>query len=201
MITPDSSNSADWIRIAHDIFDETFGMSKFNQSVPLLISGVAVGVSLVTRNFPKCLGHIIGGIIVALSSAVILAFSETPRCKQFTTGFLWYTICYVAFCMQSSNKLDENSLIGIILGFIVLVFADIITFLGGVCQPLGSGMYIGMMLFGILGGIGGYYATYSIGGNAALYDFSGCSCDDCNDGKCAIGSKTRTIMAKRMTPP
>ena len=174
MTAPDSSNSSNWIRIVQVIFDETFGISKFNQTVPLLISGVAVGVSLVNRNFPKCLGHIIGGIIVALISAVIIAFSETQKCKQFTTAFLWYTICYVAFCMQSSKKLDENSLIGIVLGFIVLIFADIVTFLGGECQPLGTGMYIGMMLFGILGGIGGYYATYSIGGNAALYDFSGC---------------------------
>ena len=191
------SDSPNWISIVHDTFDASFGMSKFNQAVPLLISGVAVGVSLVNRNFPKCMGHIGEATIVALISAVLIAFSETPKCKQFTTAFLWYTICYVSFCMQSSNKLDENSFIGIVLSFIVLIFVDFITFMGGECRPLGYGMYIGMMLFGTLGGIGGYYAAYSLGGNAALYDFSGCSCDDCGN-KCAIGSHHQTIMAKRL---
>jgi hypothetical protein len=188
-------SSPSWISIAHDIFDASLGISKFNQTVPLLISGVAIGVSLVNRNFMKCLGHLIGATLVALISAVLIAFSGT-ECKQFTTAFLWYTVGYVAFCMQSSNKLDENSLIGIVLSFVALVFVDVITFLGGACQSLGAGTYIGLMLFGIVGGIGGYYTTYSLS-KGAIYDFSGCSCDDCVN-KCAIGSQTRTVMAKRL---
>jgi hypothetical protein len=190
-----SSDSPSWITVAHDTFEALFGISKFNQTVPLVISGVAIGVSLVNRNFPKCLGHLGGATIVALVSVVIIAFSGIP-CKQFTTAFLWYTIGYVSFCMQSSTKLDENSLIGIVLSFIVLIFVDVVTFLGGSCQSLGAGLYIGLMLFGVVGGIGGYYATYSLD-EGALYDFSGCSCDDC-DSKCAIGSKTQTVMAKRL---
>ena len=146
------------------------------------------------------MGHIIGGTIVALLSVAIIAFSEQPseqpRCNQFSTAFVWYTIFYVLFCMQSSNNLDQNSFIGIVLGFIIIVFVDFITFMAW-CETFGSTMYIGMMLLGIVGGIGGYYATQSIGGNAALYDFSGCSCDDCN-GKCQVGSKGQVIMAKKL---
>lgn len=192
------NSSSSLIKIVYETFDASFGISKFNQAIPLTISAVAVGVSLVNRNFPKCMGHIIGGTIVALLSVVIIAFSEQPSCNQFSTAFVWYTILYVLFCMQSSNNIDQNSFIGIMMGFIIIVFVDFITFMGGKwCENFGSEMYIGMMLLGIVGGIGGYYATQSLGGNAALYDFSGCSCDDCN-GKCKVGSKGQIIMAKKL---
>lgn len=183
----------------HEILDPVIGISKFNQTVPLLISGVAIGICLVNRNFPKCLGHLIGATLVSLVSMVFIAFSENPGCKQFTTAFLWYTFGYVAFCIQASNRLDANSLIGVLLSFIILIFVDVITFMGGSCRTLGSETYIGMLLLGLIGGIGGFYATQSISGQAGLYDFSGCSCDDC-DGKpkCSVGSKTRTILAKQI---
>ena len=86
----------------------------------------------------------------------------------------------------------------IVIIFIIIVFVDFISFMGGMyCDQFGSGMYIGIMLLGIIGGIGGYYATKSIGGGAALYDFSGCSCDDCN-GKCKISSKGEVILAQKL---
>lgn len=184
------------------ILDEAVGISKFNQSVPLLISGVAVGICLVNRNFPKCLGHIVGATFVYLISMVIIAFSGNSNCKQFTTAFLWYTVAYVVFCIQASKRLDANTLIGIVLSFIVLIFVDAVTFLGGLCSALGSKTYIGMLLLGLIGGIGGFYATQSIVGKAGLYDFGGCSCDDCDGkSKCSVGSKTRTVLAKQMVNP
>lgn len=185
------------------ILDETVGISKFNQSVPLLISGVAVGICLVNRNFPKCIGHIVGATFVSLIAMVIIAFSGNPVCKQFTTAFLWYTVAYVVFCIQASKRLDANTLIGVVLSFIILIFVDAVTFLGGdLCSSMGSKTYIGMLLLGLIGGIGGFYATQSIAGKAGLYDFSGCSCDDCDGkSKCSVGSKTRTVLAKQMVNP
>jgi len=192
------TDNSDWIKTVRAILDASFGISKFNQAIPLIISSIAIGVSLVNRNFPKCIGHIVGGSIVVLITVAYIAYSEQPLCKQFSTAFVWYTIFYVLFCMQSSKTMDDNSFIGIMLSFIILVFVDFISFMGGMeCENFGSGVYIGMMLFGIVGGIGGYYATQSIGGNAALYDFSGCSCDDCN-GKCQVGSKGQVIVAKKL---
>jgi hypothetical protein len=190
----------DWIKIALDKFDELFGISKFNQAVPLMISGIAIGVTLVNRNFTKCLPHIGGATVASLISAVFITVMNGQKgtaCNQFTTAFLWYTIGYISICMGESKKLDTNSLIGIILSFIALVFVDVMTFLGGVCKDLGLKTYIGMMLLGMVGGIGGYYATYYLN-KPLLYDFAGCSCDDCA-GKCAKGGKVQTIMAKRMT--
>jgi len=189
----------DAFNAVYDLLDDYIGISKFNQTVPLLISSVAIGVCLVNRNFPKCLGHLVGATIVALLSIIVInSFSSV--CKQFTTAFLWYTIAYIVFCIQASKRLDANSLIGIMLSFIVLIFVDTVTFMGGLCgDNTGPQIYIGMLLLGIFGGIGGFYATRSILGKAGLYDFSGCSCDDCDGkNKCSVGSKTRTVLAKQI---
>ena len=197
-VTVEYVSANDAFVAVYKILDELIGISKFNQTVPLLISGVAIGICLVNRNFPKCLGHLIGAIFVALISIIFIAFSANVVCKQFTTAFLWYTISYIVFCIQASNRLDANTLIGIIISLIILTFIDAITFLGGLCATMGSKTYIGMLLLGLIGGIGGFYATQSIWGDAALYDFSGCSCDDCDNQKCSIDSEMRTVLAKQI---
>jgi hypothetical protein len=201
---PSKLMTGDWINTAYTILNGKLGIAKFNQAIPMIVSAIAIGISIVNRNFPKCIGHVVGATIVALISAVIISRmnNDTLLCNQFTTAFLWYTICYVAFCIQSSKTIDDVSLVGIILSFVILVFIDFVTFLGGVCETIGPATYIGMMLMGVIGGIGGFYATQSIGGNGALYDFSGCSCDDCAaKQKCSINSKPRSIMLKQLSTP
>jgi hypothetical protein len=189
--------STHWINSAYNVFDASFGISKFNQTVPLLISGVAVGVSLVNRNFPKCIGHVCGAAGVALISIGYIGFSDP--CKQFTTAFLWYTVSYLMFCMQASDRLDSNTLVGIILSLIILVFVDLVSFLGNAnCAGLGSKTYVVMLLMGIIGGISGFYITKSVWGNGALYDFGGCSCDDCNGSNCSVGC-AKTFVAKQVS--
>ena len=199
---PDAPPSVDWLKKSYEILDGSLGIAKFNQAIPLIISAIAIGVSLVNRNFPKCIGHVLGATIVALISAVIISRKNnaTLLCNQFTTAFLWYTIFYIAFCMQDTKTtLNTNTLVGVIMGFIILVFVDFVTFLGGVCADMESSTYILMMLLGIAGGIGGFYITMSIGGKESLYDFGGCSCGSCSaEQKCAVGSKTRTILAKQI---
>lgn len=164
-----------------------FSITKYNQAVPLIISSVAVGTTIVNRNFPKCIGHIIGATIVGLMMQPL---------NSFTTAFLAYTIVYVSFCMSQSKSINTNSLVGIILSFIILVFVNFVTTIGGIGVSVKD--YIVSTLAGIAFGIGGFYMTMSLGGKAALYDFSGCSCDDCAS-KCPIGSKTQMVLAKQMT--
>ena len=156
--TSAGTSTINWIKSAYTIFDASFGISKFNQEVPLLISGVAVGVSLVNRNFPKCIGHVCGAAGVALISMGYIGFSGNA-CRQFTTAFVWYTVAYLMFCMQASARLDSNTLIGIILSFIILIFVDFVTFMGGACETVGTPTYIGIVLLGIIGGISGFYVT------------------------------------------
>jgi hypothetical protein len=147
-----------------------------------------VGTTIVNRNFPKCIGHIIGATIVGLMMK--------PLNNSFTTAFLAYTIVYVSFCMSQSKSINTNSLIGIILSFIILVFVNFVTIIGGTGVSVKN--YIVITLAGIVFGIGGFYMTMSLGGKAALYDFSGCSCDGCAS-KCPVGSKTQMVLAKQIT--
>jgi hypothetical protein len=196
--------TSDWLNKSYEILNGSLGIAKFNQAIPLIISAIAIGVSLVNRNFPKCIGHVLGATMVALISAVIISRKNnaTLLCNQFTTAFLWYTIFYIAFCMQDTKTtLNTNTLVGVIMGFIILVFVDFVTFMGGVCADMESSTYILMMLLGIAGGIGGFYITLSLGGKESLYDFGGCSCGNCSAAaqrKCAVGSKTQTILAKQI---
>lgn len=199
---PDSSSAStlssagDWITKAYVILNGSLGIDKFNQAIPLIISAIAIGVSLVNRNAQKCVGHVVGATIVALVSALIISKMNIPSCNQFTTAFLWYTISYVSACMQNSNKVDAITLIGIIIGYIILVFVDFVTFMGGGCgENAGSRTYVGMMLLGGIGGIGGFYAWRTMG-EEWLYDFDGCSCEACYaKEKCSAGSKVQTIIA------
>jgi hypothetical protein len=181
-----SPSSSNWAKFY--AFSETvFGITKFNQAVPMIISSVAVGTSIVNRNFPKCIGHLGGATIVGLIMSTYNAF---------TTAFLAYTIVYVSFCMSQSKSIDANSLISIIISFIILVFVNLVTVIGGIGVSVRD--YIVGTLAGVAFGIGGFYLTLSVGGKAALYDFSGCSCDDC-DSKCPVGSKTQMVMAKQIS--
>ena len=178
--------TSNWVNV-YAFLENVFGIDKFNQAVPLIISSVAVGTSIVNRNFPKCIGHIVGATIIGLIMSTYGAF---------TTAFLAYTIAYVSFCMSQSKSLNNNSLIGIIMSFIILVFINLVTTLGGIGVSVRN--YIISALGGVAFGIGGFYLTLNLGKKAALYDFSGCSCDDC-DSKCPVGAKTQMVLAKQIT--
>jgi len=181
-----SASSSNWAKF-YAFSENAFGITKFNQAVPMMISGVAVGTSIVNRNFPKCIGHIVGATIIGLIMSTYGAF---------TTSFLAYTIVYVSFCMSQSKSVDSNSLISIIMSFIILVFINLVTIIGGIGVSMRD--YIVGTLAGMAFGIGGFYITMNVGGKAALYDFSGCSCDDCVS-KCPVGSKTQMVLAKQIS--
>ena len=182
-----SSSSSNWVKF-YDFSESTFGITKFNQAVPMIISSVAIGTTIVNRNFPKCIGHLGGATVVGLMMK--------PLDNSFTTAFLAYTIVYVSFCMSQSKSIDSNSLISIILSFIILVFINLVTVIGGI--GVSPRDYIIGTLAGMAFGIGGFYMTMSVGGKAALYDFSGCSCDDCVD-KCPVSAKSQMIIAKQIS--
>ena len=182
-----STATSNWVNV-YSFLETVFSITKFNQAVPLIISSVAVGTSVVNRNFPKCIGHIVGATIAGLIMSIYSAF---------TTAFLAYTIVYISFCMSQSKSLASNSLIGIILSFVILVFVNLVTTIGGIGVSVKN--YMVSVLAGIAFGIGGFYLTMSLGGKAALYDFSGCSCDGCAS-KCPVGSKTQMVLAKQITP-
>ena len=188
-----NTTPVNWVINAYTGLEGLFGIAKFNQAVPLIICAIAVGTTLVNRNFPKCMGHIIGATLFSFLSYAIITQSET-ECNQFTTAFLWYTIVYVAGCMYNSDNVYASSLVGIALGFIFLVYIDFVTFMGGMCSTVSGQKYTLIILTSMIGGILGVFIVRSLS-KSALYDFKGCSCDDCAD-KCKSGAQTTLVMKK-----
>jgi hypothetical protein len=185
-----------WVVNAYTGLEGLFGIDKFNQSVPLIISAIAVGTTLVNRNFPKCLGHIIGATLFSFLSYAIITNQSGTQCNQFTTAFLWYSIVYVAGCMYNSDRVDANLLIGVVMGFVCLVYIDFVTFMGGMCSTVSGKKYTLIILISMIGGIVGVSIVRSMS-KSALYDFKGCSCDGCaNANKCKSGSQTTLVMKK-----
>lgn len=158
-------------------WNELLGLAQFDKAIPLIISSIAIGVSIVTRTFIKSLGHLIGAIIVTLVFALWM--------NRAVTAFLCYSIGYVFMCMKNGRP-DAFTLIGICIGFSLLFLIDLIVSMA----TGGSTPYLITAILSVACGIGGVFITQSLGGKAALYDFKGCSCDDCaNANQCQKNGK------------
>jgi hypothetical protein len=147
----------------------------FNGIIPLIITSITVGVSIVNRTFMKILGHLIGAIIVGLVSTVLT--------DRFVTAFLGYTIVYVFMCFKNGMP-DTVTIVGMVLGFASLLFVNMFVSI----SSSGEGApYFGTLIISGLCGLIGVYMVQSFpNGNAYLYDFKGCSCDDCASSNTSI---------------
>lgn len=159
----------------------------FNGIIPLIITSITVGVAIVNRTFMKILGHLIGAIIVGLTSTVLTS--------RFVTAFLGYTIGYVFMCFKNGMP-DTVIIVGMVLGFASLLFINMFV---SISSSGGGAPYFGTILLSALAGVGGVYATESIGGTAYLYDFEGCSCDDCASSNKSICDNNKVVMLKKKT--
>ncbi len=168
-------------------WDQTLGLSQFNTAIPLIITSVTVGVAIVNRTFMKILGHLIGAILAGLVSKVMA--------KQFVVAFLGYTIGYVFMCFKNGMP-DTGTIVGMSVGFASLLFVNMFVSINE--SEGGGASYLGTILLSALAGVGGVYATESIGGTAYLYDFKGCSCDDCtNANQDSPYGEKKTLMLRR----
>jgi hypothetical protein len=157
------------------------GLSEFDKTIPLIISSVTIGVCTVNRTFIKCSGHLIGAIIVSLVFVIWM--------NRATTAFLWYSIGYVFMCFKNGIP-DALIIISMSIGFSVLVLINLLVSGGGI-------FYFITALLSLACGIGGVFVAQSLGGKAVLYDFKGCSCDDCASANtCPSGSKPTFLMKK-----
>lgn len=159
-------------------------LTPFNKIIPLIITSITVGVAIVNRTFMKILGHLIGAIIVGLVSTVLTS--------RFVTAFLGYTIAYVFMCFKNGMP-DTGTIVGMSVGFASLLFVNMFV---SISSSGGGAPYFGTILLSALAGVGGVYATESRG-TAYLYDFKGCSCDDCASSNNSICDNNNMVMLKK----
>jgi hypothetical protein len=164
-------------------------ISPFNEVIPLIITSVTVGVSIVNRTFMKTLGHLIGAIFVGAIAGWLTS--------RFVTAFLGYTIVYVFMCFKNGIP-DTGIIVGMVLGFAALLFINMFVslyVLSGDGAP-----YFGTLLISGLSGLIGFSMVQSFpNGTAYLYDFKGCSCDDCSASKNICNSSTVILRQKQTT--
>ena len=161
----------------------------FNGIIPLIITSITVGVSIVNRTFMKILGHLIGAIIVGLVSTVLT--------DRFVTAFLGYTIVYVFMCFKNGMP-DTGTIVLMILGFASLLFVNM--FVSISVSEGGGAPYFGTLIISGLCGLIGVYMVQSFpNGNAYLYDFKGCSCDDCASSNTSICDDNNVVMLKQIS--
>jgi hypothetical protein len=187
-IIGDSSASASANPKMFGNFPVMFMLGPYNQAVPLIIASVAVGTSIVNRTPVKLVGHLGGALIVGLIAAV--------WANRFVAAFLGYTIGYVYTCFKNGIP-DVFTITGITMSFAVLLGINVVT------TSLDS-IYFFTMLASVLAGFGGVYATQALSGSRGVYDFKGCSCDDCATtnqcpNKNAQGGNSAKILARRIS--
>ena len=151
-------------------------VGPYNQAIPLIIASVAVGTSIVNRTPLKLAGHLLGAIFVGLIAALVAhkAGLSESACN-FVIAFLGYTVGYVYTCFKNGIP-DAFIITGISVGFAVLLGLNMAT--SAMSSGLGS-VYLFTTLVSIGLGVGGVYAASALWGSPGVYDFKGCSCDDC----------------------
>jgi len=167
-------------------------LGPYNQSIPLIIASVSVGTTIVNRTPVKLVGHLVGALIIGL----IAAWSS----NRFVSAFLGYTIGYVCTCFKNGIP-NAFILTGIVIGFLFLMLFNMATY----AMTTGiNTVYFLTLLASALAGVGGVYAAESLFGSRGLYDFKGCSCDDCaNTNQCLApnntGNRGTQVLARRVS--
>ena len=158
---------------------------EFQKTIPFVIGAVAIGVGTVNRTVLKSLMHLIFAIAAAFLAKIVANLG--------VTAFLFSSFAYVvACCLNVSGSVDASIKISMPIGFGILWFIDVyvtkISFGEFPYLP-----YFGTALLSAMWGICGFYILNKLApnnGKAFLYDFKGCSCDDCaNANTCPVKSE------------
>lgn len=161
-------------------------MKEFQKIIPFVIGAVAIGVGTVNRTVLKSLIHLSGAIIAALVAKIVANLG--------VTAFLFSSIAYIVACCLNVNGIVDTSIkISMPIGFGILWFIDMcVTKLTSPSAEFSYLPYVGTALLSAAWGTCWFYIFYQLtpnNGKAFLYDFKGCSCDDCaNANTCSVKS-------------
>lgn len=178
---------------------------EFQKIIPLVISSVSIGVCTVNRTTAKW------AIPVAMATgvaAVSHGFFKAP----FTTAFLFASFAYVLTCANINGSVDVFLQIGMSVGFSVLCFIDM--YVEYITNFIASfQFFIRYFLTALISGFIGVLTVYLVKTwtpdnkyQYYLYDFKGCSCDECaktnqcvsssSGGSSSSGNATQVLMRR-----
>ena len=164
---------------------------EFQKIIPLVISSVSIGVCTVNRTSVKWTIPI--GMATGVA-ALVFAFSNR---KFFTTAFLFASFAYVLTCANINGSVDVFLQIGMSVGFSVLCFIDMyVEYINNSNITASFQFFIRYFLTALISGFIGVLTVYLVKTwtpdnkyQYYLYDFKGCSCDECaNTNRCSSGT-------------
>ena len=167
---------------------------EFQKIIPFVIGSVAIGVCSVNRTLIKSLIHLTFTTLIALIFNALFQYG--------VTAFLFSSFAYVLACSLVQNGMVDTSFKIIMpIGFSILWFIDMYTTKVTSTLPNNAFPYLpyfATVILSALSGLAGFYVVQSFPNKTAfLYDFKGCSCDDCaNANTCAAGSKNKVLMGR-----
>lgn len=161
---------------------------EFQKTIPFVMGAVAIGVCTVNRTLVKSLIH----LGIALIAGLVASKFDLG-----VTAFLFSSIAYVVTCsVVTSGTMDMSIKISMPIGFTILGFIDMYVIKrASMPAEFPYVPYFGTVLLSALWGIAGVFIVQNAFPNSCkslLYDFKGCSCDDCaNANTCpAVGLQT-----------
>jgi len=149
-------------------------ITGFHKLIPFVIGAVSIGVCTVNRTLVKCLTPLAIAIIAGT------VFHCALPGLGVTAFFILY-FAYVVACIDASPSIDTFLKIAMPIGFGILWFIDLyVIAVNNVSFPVLP--YLATVLVNALVGVFSVYAVTKLSendGKSILYDFKGCSCDDC----------------------
>lgn len=160
-----------------DIEYITSCLTGFHKLIPFVIGAVSIGVCTVNRTLVKCLPH----LGVAIIAGVVFHCFFTGLG---VTAFLISSFAYVAACADASPSIDTFLKITMPIGFGILWFIDLYVtkITSGKTGEFPVLPYLATVLVSVIIGAFSVYSVTQLSkddGKYILYDFKGCSCDDC----------------------
>ncbi len=156
---------------------------EFQKTIPFIMGAVAIGVGTVNRTVLKSVMYLLFAITAALGGEMLT--------KLGVTAFLYSSIAYILWCCSiASGNIDVSMMITMPIGFTALTFIDLFVINRTLSSPDGFPYmpYFGTALFSAMWGTTGFYII-KVAKDALLFDFKGCSCDDCaNANTCPVNN-------------
>ena len=170
---------------------------QFQKTIPLVIGAVSIGVCTVNRTTIKWMIH--------LTIATLIGFIFQYFSKLFTTAFLFSSFAYVLSCANMTGSVDDFLKIVMTVGFSVLWFVDmyVVYVTNVIVDDFSTTYFLTALMSGLIGILGVYIVKTMYPndkGKDYLYDFKGCSCEDCaNANQCSRSSNgSKRVLMRRV---